>query len=163
MYKKGYLAVISYLKKNNVPIDVNSIKEHLKHLLQEDPTLNVPNKGEVESISFAENNQVNEVTGTYGKDTQPKKTGKLITVTGKIEMVEPANGTDFDYKELRKIIGADTIQILSMRNQGWLVIDDEGKLKDKPINMGATLMYALFNPNDYIVGDALFCPKDMIK
>jgi len=108
-------------------------------------------------------NQVNEVSGGTNVPEEPKKKGQLITVKGKMTDVYPANGTDFDYKELRKIIGADHIQILSLRNQGWLVIDDEGKLKDKPINMGASLLYANFNPNDYIVGDALFCAKDMIK
>lgn len=163
MYKKGYLAVANYLLKNKIHLTEDSIKKHLRQLLQQDPMLDVANKNEIESDSFAESNQVNEVTGSMNVSEEPKNKGQLITVTGKIEPVYPANGTDFDYKELRKIIGADHVQILSMRNQGWLVIDDEGKLKDKPINMAATLMYAIFNPNDYIVGDALFCPKSMIK
>lgn len=163
MYKKGYLAVANYLLKNKISLTEDSIKEHLRQLLQRDPMLDVPNKGEIESDSFAESNQLDEVTGGMNVPEEPKKRGQLITVAGKMVDVYPANGSDFDYKELRKIIGADHVQILSLRNQGWLVIDDEGKLKDKPINMGASLLYANFNPNDYIVGDALFCAKSMIK
>lgn len=159
MYKKGFLAVLNYLKRNKVNIDEKSIKEHLKQKLQEDPMMDVPNKGDIEGEAFAESNQVNEVSGTINT---PANTGTLFLVNGKSKKVSPKNGTDFDYKELRALINASHVQILSLGKQGWLVIDDDGKNKDKPINIAATLLYANFNPNDYIVGDALLCSKDMI-
>ena len=43
---------------------------------------------------------------------------------------------------------------------GTLIIDEEGKLKDKPVNEVASKMYAdKYGDADIIVGDAIFIPN----
>ena len=45
-------------------------------------------------------------------------------------------------------------------NDGILIIDEEGKLKDKPVNEVASKMYAdKYGDADIIVGDAIFIPN----
>jgi hypothetical protein len=44
-------------------------------------------------------------------------------------------------------------------NDGILIIDEEGKLKDKPVNEVASKMYAdKYGDADIIVGDAIYIP-----
>ena len=43
---------------------------------------------------------------------------------------------------------------------GTLIVDEEGKLKDKPVNEVASKMYAdKYGDADIIVGDAIFIPN----
>ncbi len=45
-------------------------------------------------------------------------------------------------------------------NDGILIIDEEGKLKDKPVNEVASKMYAdKYGDADIIVGDAIYIPN----
>ena len=45
-------------------------------------------------------------------------------------------------------------------NDGILIIDEEGKLKDKPVNEVASKMYAdKYGDADVIVGDAIYIPN----
>jgi len=45
-------------------------------------------------------------------------------------------------------------------NDGILIIDEEGKLKDKPVNEVASKMYAdKYGAADVIVGDAIYIPN----
>jgi hypothetical protein len=45
-------------------------------------------------------------------------------------------------------------------NDGILIIDEEGKLKDKPVNEVASKMYAdKYGDEDIIVGDAIYIPN----
>lgn len=53
-----------------------------------------------------------------------------------------------------------------MQTEGWphgriLVIDEEGKLKDKPLNAQATMIFrTAWRVDDWIVGDAVLVAKD---
>ena len=62
--------------------------------------------------------------------------------------------------EAQKFVGGwvEVVQV----NDGVLIIDEEGKLKDKPVNEVASKMYAdKYGDEDIIVGDAIYIPKDI--
>ena len=49
-------------------------------------------------------------------------------------------------------------------NDGVLIIDEEGKLKDKPVNEVASKMYAdKYGDEDIIVGDAIYIPNGVVS
>lgn len=85
----------------------------------------------------------------------------LIRVNGQLEPVTPKNGSTWSLEELQGFVGG-YIEIVNSRMTGrFLVIDEEGKLKGKPVNIAATMLY----PNgdlDPLVGDVLHCKSDEI-
>lgn len=91
----------------------------------------------------------------------------IIDVDGELTEVLPANGKKFALKELQEIVGG-SIQLVRAKDGCWLVVDESGRLKEKPINDEATLLweYGSLNPgdwllrtHDFVVGRALICPK----
>lgn len=78
--------------------------------------------------------------------------------------VFPANGADFKLKELQGFVGG-LIEIVYLTDDVIMVINEEGK-DALPLNMMATVMAkvqsAIF-PSDYICGDVLMCPSEMVK
>lgn len=90
---------------------------------------------------------------------------KLLKTDLSVIDVVPKNGTDFQLDELREFVGG-YIEIVDLRNGQILVINEEGKLNDLPINALATNCIDLAFQgmmNDIIVGDALLCNSDMVK
>jgi len=64
---------------------------------------------------------------------------------------------DPSLSEAQKFVGGwvECVQV----NDGVLIIDEEGKLKDKPVNQVASKMYAdKYGDEDIIVGDAIYIP-----
>ena len=60
--------------------------------------------------------------------------------------------------DAQKFVGGwvEVVQV----NDGVLIIDEEGKLKDKPVNEVASKMYAdKYGDEDIIVGDAIYVPN----
>ena len=84
----------------------------------------------------------------------------IIKSNGTIEIVEPKNGTDFSLSELKQAIGGGYVEVVSLDRDTYLVVDEEGLLKNLPYNYTATKLYNFISP---IVGDALVCKKDQIK
>ena len=80
---------------------------------------------------------------------------RLLRCDGSVESVEPLNGVDFTLGELKHFVGG-YIEVVYL-GSGWLmVVNEEGKLLNLPINRTATQLYG--NPsNDYIVGDVVLC------
>lgn len=74
--------------------------------------------------------------------------------------VSPRNGNNFELDELQEYVGG-YIEICypgifnSHHADKIMVINEEGKLQGLPLNQLATLVYG--NPDDVIVGNALFC------
>lgn len=80
---------------------------------------------------------------------------------GEVIETSPKNGNDFSLKELKEIVGG-YIEIVNL-GDNYMVVNEEGKLLDLPLNSEATTLYMLIaNINDYIVGDVLVCPKNQI-
>ena len=57
-------------------------------------------------------------------------------------------------KELQKMVGG-YIEIVHLANGDQMIIDEEGKLKEKPVNMEATELWLGDVPADFIVGTAV--------
>lgn len=88
----------------------------------------------------------------------------LIRANGEQEMVSPKNGKDFKLEELQAFVGG-YIEIVSLTLKRDMIINEEGKLKDLPVNIRATAIYHYNFPNttDVIVGDVLVCDPKYIK
>ena len=65
---------------------------------------------------------------------------KLYKADGTIIEVVPANGTDFQLDELQAMVDG-YIEIVPAGNGKIMVIDEEGKLKGKPVNDAATIIH----------------------
>ena len=87
---------------------------------------------------------------------------KLYKVDGTILEVVPANGTDFQLDELKKMVGG-YIEIVPAGKGKIMVLDDEGKLKGKPVNDAATMIFIQAGYYDTIVGDVLVCNDEMVQ
>lgn len=87
---------------------------------------------------------------------------KLYKNDGTILEVVPSNGIDFQLKELQEMVGG-YIEIVSAGKGKIMVIDDEGKLKGKPVNDAATMIFMQAGGYDIIAGDALVCDSEMVK
>lgn len=88
---------------------------------------------------------------------------QIIKTTGEIVDITPKNGTDFTLEEMQSIVGG-WIEIQNLNNGRKMVVDEEGKLKGKDINIIATNCYReQVSPFDCVVGDVLLCNSNEIK
>ncbi len=76
--------------------------------------------------------------------------------------VRPKNKKSFSLEELQRLVGG-YIEIIQTKIQGKvMVINEEGKLKELPVNMKATGLY-IYGDHDKIVGDVLLIDKNLIR
>ena len=62
--------------------------------------------------------------------------------------------------DAQKFVGG-WVELVKVKD-GILLIDEEGKLKDKPVNKPASKMYAeSYGDQDIIVGDAIYIPNNV--
>lgn len=92
--------------------------------------------------------------------------GMIVRSNGSMEVVEPKNGIYFSLEEMQKIVGGH-IEICEVHDDikkdidepVMMVIDEEGKLKSKPVNWSATAIYKYSMVGDVlvdvVVGDVL--------
>lgn len=96
-----------------------------------------------------------------GQERKREVMATIIRVNGDRQVV-----TDISLDSLQEIVGG-YIEVLRLRApDGWgIIINEEGKLQDLPVNEVATEFAShLLLPNDCIVGDAvLLDPKEMEK
>lgn len=83
--------------------------------------------------------------------------GQLIKATGAIATVKPAKGDKFSLDELHDYVGG-YIEALRLNDGRWMVINEEGRLKDLQFNSLASHLYQY----DYIVGDVVICDEGEI-
>lgn len=82
-----------------------------------------------------------------------KKYGYIVLRSNGDMELHQSKQAEFELEELQEAVGGH-IQIVQGRvSEMLMVIDDEGKLKGKPINRRATILYA--PEYDFIVGDAI--------
>lgn len=88
----------------------------------------------------------------------------LIKASGETKEITPHDNVKFELEESQSLVGG-YIQIIRIGYGEVMILDEEGKLKDKPVNMVATLVAksrrAIFS-NDCIVGDVILCKDDEI-
>lgn len=83
---------------------------------------------------------------------------KLYKADGsKAVEIQPANGSDFQLEELQEAVGG-YIEIINLDNGMILVVDEEGLLKHKPMNLKASFLAGCG-----IVGDAVYCKSEEVK
>ena len=84
----------------------------------------------------------------------------LIKSNGEEKNVLPDNKMDFTLEELQKYVGG-LIEIVRTKDGKPMIINEEGKINDLPINQKATAIYP-YNEYDFIIGDVLICQEDEI-
>lgn len=89
---------------------------------------------------------------------------RLLPVNGNSRDVSPANGKFFVIDELYKLIGCTMVEVVPLPDGRKLVIDEEGKLQDKPLNLVASFMAKdWLQPDDFISGTALLMTDDEVE
>lgn len=90
------------------------------------------------------------------------RVGVIYRANGDNNNVSPKNGTDFSLSEMQDIVGG-YIEFIYSGSQ-VIVINEEGKINNLPLNEVVTEQFqAAHNTRDFIVGDALVCPIEMVK
>ena len=84
----------------------------------------------------------------------------LIKSSGEEISVTPINKKDFGLDELQKLVGG-FIEMVRTKDGKTMIINEEGKINDLPINYKATSIYPN-NEFDFIVGDVLICSENEI-
>ena len=87
---------------------------------------------------------------------------EIIRVNGAREEFLPADGRHYTLEEMYKATGCDMVQIVATKDGRLMVLDEEGKLKGRPVNQVATGLY-LYGNQDPIVGDVLVCEERNIE
>lgn len=81
--------------------------------------------------------------------------GILVKQNGIFKHVEFEKGNTLE--KMQKLVGG-YIECISLGDDLVMVVDEEGKLKNKPINELATRIFSNNSPYfDTIVGDAIIC------
>ncbi|MBD5237533.1 MAG: DUF3846 domain-containing protein [Bacteroidales bacterium] len=89
---------------------------------------------------------------------------RLIKAIGGEVEITPENGKSFGLEEAQNNVGG-YIQILPLDDENVMIMDEEGKLKERLFNVTATKIAYRYNaifPGDYIVGDVIICKNDEI-
>lgn len=89
----------------------------------------------------------------------------LFEATGRAQGVLPANGTDFSLEELQGFVGG-YIEVVHITENVIMVVNEDGKAQRLEPNSAATVLAKALGAiamNDFIVGNALMCPSDMVK
>ena len=86
----------------------------------------------------------------------------LYKAGGSTKTVYPA-GKTFNLDELQSFVGG-YIEIIYLNDNELMVVNEEGKINDLPVNVNATeIFWKHLNTSDYICGDALVCEQKMIE
>ena len=98
-------------------------------------------------------------------DEQPTETksAKIIYTDKEAEDYTPKNGKTFELDEMQGIVGG-YIEIINLKEGRMMIVDEEGKLNNKEVNIPATnILRRDHYTADYIVGTAIVCGADMVK
>ena len=98
-------------------------------------------------------------------DEQPTETksAKIIYTDKEAEDYTPKNGKTFELTEMQEIIGG-YVEPIRLNDGRIIIVDEEGKSKDKAVNIPATnILRRDHFTTDYIVGTAIVCDADMVE
>jgi hypothetical protein len=93
----------------------------------------------------------------------------LVKADGRIEIVLPMMGGEFTFTELQDFVGG-YFEVLKIHGgvDGYegefemMVCNEEGKLKELPINLIATALH-VYGTRDPVVGDVLLCKRGEVS
>ena len=83
----------------------------------------------------------------------------IVKTNGEEVDVQPKNGRDFSLKEVQDIVGG-LIEVIPYGTKELMVLNEEGKLINLPVNNVAT---DLICGIDDIVGDVLLCKATEVR
>ncbi len=86
-----------------------------------------------------------------------------ITVQGCISEISPENGTTFELEEVQKRVDG-YIEVVYLGDTQIMIVNEDGKF-NKEYNPFATAIAQLHHSlwgNDYICGDVVICPSEML-
>lgn len=88
----------------------------------------------------------------------------LIKTDGSVQKAYPANGSDFKLEELQGFVEG-LIEIIDIGSDVIMVVNEEGKGVLEPNSMATVIAKArsAIFPHDYIAGNVLMCPSDMVQ
>ena len=87
----------------------------------------------------------------------------VIKTDGTMDALQPKNNKVFTLEELKSVVGG-YIEIVPLEEGYSMVVNEEGKLLNLPINEGATRYYRNSrNTEDFIVGNVLICSNKEIE
>ena len=98
-------------------------------------------------------------------DEQPTETksAKIIYPDKEDKDYTPKNGKTFALTEMQEIIGG-YVEPIRLNDGRIIIVDEEGKSKDKAVNIPATnILRRDHYTTDYIVGTAIVCDADMVE
>ena len=91
------------------------------------------------------------------------KSAKIIYTDKEDEDYTPKNGRTFELDELQGIVDGN-FEIVRLRDGRMIIVDEDGKSKDKAVNIPATnILRRDHFTTDYIVGTAIVCDADMVE
>ena len=91
------------------------------------------------------------------------KSAKIIYTDKEAEEYTPKNGKTFELTEMQEIVGG-YVEPIRLNDGRMIIVDEEGKSKDKAVNIPATnILRRDHYTTDYIVGTAIVCDADMIE
>lgn len=97
------------------------------------------------------------------EQTTETKSAKIIYTDKEAEDYTPKNGKTFALTEMQEIIGG-YIEPIRLNDGRMIIVDEEGKSKDKAVNIPATnILRRDHFTTDYIVGTAIVCDADMVE
>ena len=96
-------------------------------------------------------------------------TKEINTKASEFKIIEDSKDEP-DLKAAQKFVGG-YVEGITFPNGDYLIINEEGKLRDLPLNSEATMMWRatftkdkyLFGYDDFVVGPAILIKKDALK
>ena len=127
----------------------------LKHRGSDETTEPQVEEAQAEEVNTEEPQQEQE-------ESKPDKWAHVYYPNGDFQETQPNNGSTFELEELQEVVGG-YIEIVRLRDGRMIIVDEEGKSKDKAVNIPATnILRRDHYTTDYIVGTAIVCDADMI-
>lgn len=126
-----------------------------------DETTQEPQVEDVEAEEINDDEQPQEPqTDEQATET---KSARIIYTDKEAEDYTPKNGKTFALTEMQEIVGG-YIEPIRLNDGRMIIVDEDGKSKDKAVNIPATnILRRDHYTTDYIVGTAIVCDADMVE
>lgn len=88
----------------------------------------------------------------------------LIGTNGEVSEIAPENGTDFQLDELKRFVEG-YIEIVNLNTEQLLIVNEEGKFSKESNRIATEIAWrnGAIYPTDYICGNAVICPMNMVR
>lgn len=114
-------------------------------------------------VEDAEAEEIKEEEQAQQEEAKPDKWAHVYYPNGDFQETQPNNGTTFELEEMQEIVGG-YIEPIRLNDGRMIIVDEDGKSKDKAVNIPATnILRRDHFTTDYIVGTAIVCDADMIE